>query len=144
MTETPTPTASALRAISALAVIKVNWEENKDYIANFIPIVAHCIRRGEHDAISIPEIQELTTETFGLRIPTGPLQTILNRMSREGLVHRSHGTFTRVPDALDDFDLGAAREDVLRQHENLVGRLADFAKSIGRDWSDDQAERARC
>jgi hypothetical protein len=40
------PTGDGLRAVSALAVVKVNWDENKDYIANFIPIVAHCIRRG--------------------------------------------------------------------------------------------------
>jgi hypothetical protein len=140
--ESTRPNAEVLRAISALAVVKVNWDDSKDYIANFVPIIAHCIRRGEHDAISVPETQALVQESFGLRIPLGPLQTILNRMSKHGLVRRHHGTYARIPERLEEFDLGAEREDVLRQHANLVARLVEFAASIGRDWDEEQAERA--
>lgn len=39
--QSASPTPEILRAISALAVIKVNWDESKDHIANFVPIVAH-------------------------------------------------------------------------------------------------------
>jgi hypothetical protein len=131
-----------LRAISALAVVKVNWDENKDYIANFIPVVAHCIGRGEHDEVSRPDTQAIVDAEFGLRIPHGAMQTILNRMAREGLLTRRHGIFVRKADALADFDLGSEREDVLRQHRNLVGRLVEFAAELGREWNEEQAERA--
>ncbi len=143
MTETAElPTGAVLRAVSALAVIKVNWDENKDYIANFVPVVAHCIRGAEHDAISLPDTQALVYETFGLRIPQGPLQTILHRMSRENILRRRHGVYYRVPEALEHFDLGADRADVLRQHAHLVALLVDFAARLGRQWDEAQAEQA--
>lgn len=131
-----------LRAISALAVIKVNWDEDKDYIANFVPIVAHCLRQGDHDEISLSETQTLIEVTFGLRIPQGPLQTILARMAREKLVERRRRVYVRVPEALEQIDLGSSREDVLRQHAHLVDLLVTFAGRQGREWSDEQAEQA--
>jgi hypothetical protein len=143
VTETAERTSGAvLRAVSALAVIKVNWDESKDYIANFVPIVAHCIRNGDHDAISLPDTQTLVHESFGLRIPQGPLQTILHRMSRDKLLKRKHGVYYRVPEALAEFDLGPDRADVLRQHAHLVALLIDFAGRLGRQWDEAQAEGA--
>jgi hypothetical protein len=139
---TPEHTPDALRAISALAVIKVNWDESKDYIANFIPIVAHCISRGEHDEVSLPDTQTIVEAEFGLRIPHGAMQTILNRMAREGLLNRNRGIFVRKADVLGGFDLGSEREAVLRQHRNLVARLVEFAAGLGREWDAEQAERA--
>ncbi len=131
-----------LRAISALAVIKVNWDDDKDYIANFVPIVAHCLRSGDRDEISMPETQELIEATFGLRIPQGPLRTLLSRMAREGLVERRHRVYVRMPDALAQIDLGSTRADVLRQHAHLVDLLVAFAARQGREWSEEQAETA--
>lgn len=136
------PTSDQLRAVSALAVIKVNWDDNKDYIANFVPVVAHCIRRAEHDTVSLADTQTLVEDNFGLRIPQGALRTILGRMARDGLVSRRHGAYTRVPEVLEDIDLGAAREDVLRQHAHLVALLVDFAGRHGREWDAAQAEQA--
>ncbi len=131
-----------LRAVSALAVIKVNWDENKDYIANFVSIVAHCVGQGEHEEVSLSETQELIEETFGLRIPLGPLETILHRMAREGLLRRRNGVYARDSRALAYHDLGSEREQVLRQHNHLVDLLAKFAAAKGREWSEGQAERA--
>lgn len=70
----------ALRAIAALAVIKVNWDENRDYIANFVPIVAHCIGRGERDEVSLPDTQAIVEAEFGLQIPPGSPSTTAVRI----------------------------------------------------------------
>lgn len=136
------PAPDLLRAISALAVIKVNWDQDKDYIANFVPIVAHCLRRGEHDEISLSETQTLIEDTFGLRIPQGPLRTILGRMAREKLVERRRRVYVRNSEALERIDLGSARENVLRQHAHLVDLLVAFAAKQGREWTEEQAEEA--
>ena len=130
------------RAVAALAVIKVNWDDNKDYIANFVPVVAHCLRESAVDAISLPETQSQIDRDFGLRIPQGPLKTILNRMAREGMVERSHGVYRKVAEALKEINLGPTRESVLRQHAHLVKRLQEFAGGLGREWTEDQADRA--
>lgn len=137
-----TAAASSLRAVAALAVIKVNWDENKDYIANFVAVVAHCIREAEQDAISLPDTQKHVEANFGLRIPQGPLKTILHRMARDGLVQRQRGVYVRKSEALEGINLGPARESVLRQHAHLVGRLVEFAGRLDREWTEEQAERA--
>src|SRR4051812_37019607 len=76
---------------------------------------------------------------LAFRIPQGPLQTILHRMSRDKLLKRKHGIYYRMPEALAEFDLGPDRADVLRQHAHLVALLIDFAARLGRQWDEAQA-----
>jgi hypothetical protein len=135
-------TPTSLRAVAALAVVKVSWDDNKDYIANFIPIIAHCIREAEADAVSASQIQELIHSTFSLRIPLGPLETILHRMAREGLLRRDNHIYVRDDEALEASNLGPVRDCVLREEANVVDRLIEFAASLGRNWNEEQAERA--
>lgn len=134
--------AASLRALAALAILKVNWDERKDYIANFLPIVAHCIRQADGDVVAIADIQESVRETFEIRIPQGPLKTILGRASREGLLKREQNVYRRNDEALQELTLGPAREGVLREHAHLVQRLTEYAGTLGRTWSAEQADRA--
>lgn len=139
----PHASPDGLRAVAALAVLKVNWDERRDYIANFTPLIAHCVRESGAAAVSVPEIQDRVWETFGLRIPQGPLKTIVHRASRDGLMDREHNVYRPNTQALQDLSLAAVRESVLRQHAHLVERLRDFAeRQLGRSWSEEQAERA--
>jgi hypothetical protein len=132
-----------MRAVAALAILKVNWDEQQDYIANFVPIVAHCLREVEAEAVSIPNLQEQIRDAFGLRIPQGPLKTILGRAGRAGIVTREHGVYRPNREALRDMTLGPARDGALRQHNHLVERLVEYAnREQHRSWSHDQAERA--
>jgi len=135
--------SAGIRTVAALAILKVNWDERQDYIANFVPIVGHCLRDAQAEAVSIPDLQELVRGSFGLRIPQGPLKTILGRAARLGLVTREHGVYWPNREALRDMTLGPAREGVLRQHTRLVESLVDYAeREHGRSWSHDQGERA--
>src|SRR4051812_36430276 len=92
--------AALHRAVATLAIIKVNWDEHQDYIANFIPLVASAIRSADSDEVSIPEVQSQIQSDFGLTLPQGALRTILNRAARDGLVRREHGIYRRNEDAL--------------------------------------------
>lgn len=134
-------TGASLKAIAALAILKVNWDERRDYIGNFVPVVAHCLRESEAQAVSVPELQESVLETFGLRIPQGPLKTILHRAAKDGLVRRSYNVY-KPTEALAEINLNPARDSVLRQHGHLVQKLVEFATEDGRDWSQEQAEGA--
>lgn len=132
---------ASLKGIATLAILKVNWDERRDYIGNFVPLVAHCLRESGAKAASVPELQESVLTTFGLRIPQGALQTILHRAAREGLVSRSHSIY-QPTERLTEVNLNPARDSVLRQHHHLVQRLIEFAADNGRDWSEEKAEQA--
>ena len=132
-------TGASLKAIAAVAILKVNWDERRDYIGNFVPLVAHCLRESAEEAVSVPELQESVLETFGLRIPQGPLKTILHRAAKDGLVRRSYNVY-KPTEALAEINLNPARDSVLRQHGHLVQKLVEFATKNGRDWSQEEAE----
>jgi hypothetical protein len=147
MTSAATDSASPLvrleRALSTLAILKVNWDQRRDYIENFVPLVAAAVRDSPQDEVSLGDIQQRILLAFGLMIPQGALKTILGRMAREKLIAREHGIYRRRSEALEKFDLAPAREEAKRQHEALVTKLVGFAQdTFGRSWSRDDAEAA--
>lgn len=67
-----TTTASITAPLISLAMLKVHWHtRHKDYVDNFVPMVAECIRTSEHDVVSIPALQQEVRTAFGLRLPLG-------------------------------------------------------------------------
>jgi hypothetical protein len=135
--------AASLKAVATLAILKVNWDDERDYIANFVPLVAHCVRESGAEAVSVAEIQERATATFGLRIPQGALKTILRRACQDGLVRRSNNVY-RPTEELSAVNLDPVRESVLRQHAHLVDRLRDFASARGKKTGRKIRQSARC
>lgn len=46
------------QTIVSLTILKVNWDKRRqDYLENFIPIIAECIRLSRHDVISVSELK---------------------------------------------------------------------------------------
>ena len=81
-------------ALISLAVLKVNWDRNRQsYIDNFVPFVAECIRVQETEVVSTPEVQQAIGTSFRLRIPQNVIGRILTRARRFGYVH----VRTRLP-----------------------------------------------
>ncbi len=131
------------KSITSLAIIKVNWDDKKDHIASFVPLVAHCLLNAKADEISLLDLQGSIREYFGLRVPQYALKTVLKRAKKDGLVKIEHDVYRRELAALQSCDLSSARQKVICQHENIVSRLVEFSNSIhGRDWSKTEAEEA--
>lgn len=131
------------QAITSLAIIKVNWDRGNDYIENFVPFVAECLRSTPQEEVSLPEIQREITHSFSLKIPQGALKTVLQRCCKHGFVNREKGIYIRNSEALTDLGLGRVRGNVLRQHEALIKKLIDFCeKEYGIAWQREEAESA--
>jgi hypothetical protein len=129
--------------IPTLAVVKVNWDEQHDYIQNFVPLIAHSLAQDTEEAISLPEVQRRVQADWGLTIPQAALKAILSRAKRDGIVRKEHGVFKKNFDALEEADLGALKESALREYAALVAQLADFANEhFGRNWTSEEAEKA--
>ena len=45
--------------VLSLAFLKVSWDiYGRDYLENFIPFVAECLRFASSDVVAIPELQK--------------------------------------------------------------------------------------
>jgi len=92
------------QVIASLAILKVNWDRGHDYIENFVPFVAECLRVAPQAEVSLPELQTAVAESFGLSIPQGALMTILKRAVKRGYAKRQEGLYLREEEALAALD----------------------------------------
>ena len=129
--------------VPSLAILKVNWDEGRDYIENFVPFIAECIRMAPQPEVCLPELQSCVGKTFGFNIPQGALNTILRRAARRGYVERGEGIYRRNDEALAKLGFSMRRTEVLRKYEALIEKLVDFcAARFSVEWSKDEAEAA--
>jgi hypothetical protein len=130
--------------LASLAILKVNWDTHqRDYIGNFVPFLAECLKEMPQDEVSLEELRDLVFAAFGLAIPHGPLRTILARAQKEGLVRVDHGIYRREGEALRRASITPTRDRVIRAQAQLVAKLREFcAARHDIEWNDEQAEQA--
>lgn len=130
--------------ITSLAILKVNWDKGQDYIENFVPFVAECLRTAAQDEVSLPELQDAISDKFGFKIPEGALKTILIRAARRhGYVQRTKGIYRRNEQALASLDYPRMRAVAARQHNALIAKLVQFCEARYEiSWSQEEAEVA--
>jgi hypothetical protein len=124
--------------------LKANWDEyQKDYLETFVPIVAESVRLLEHDIVSLPELQSVLKDQFGLNIPPRSLKIILARMKKRGYIKLENQAFVREHNKLATLEFRQTRQQVLTMHEALMTQLRDFAEQRCKThWTDNEAESA--
>ncbi len=133
----------AERLVTSLAILKVNWDKGRDYIANYVPFVAECLRKAPQPEVSLADLQAAVNAEFGLKIPLGALKTVLRRAAKIGFVTPTEGIYRRNDAALARLDLAPVRDDMLRRYEALMAKLIDFcANRYDVRWSPEDAEAA--
>jgi hypothetical protein len=131
-------------SIVSLAILKVNWDKKrKDYVDNFVPIVAEAIRLSQHDVVSLPALQQDLLSGFGLRIPQNQLRAILSRVSKQGYIRSENRVFKRVPEELAKLTFDTVQRQVVAKHEQVLKSVITFAKErFDLDWTLEDAENA--
>ena len=139
-----TTTTSITAPLISLAMLKVYWDtRRKDYIDNFVPMVAECIRTSGHDVVSIPTLQQNVRTAFGLRLPQHNLRIILNRIAKLGLILRKDKVYVRDQDALGRLNFDVVQSSVVAMHEQLIASLRSFARERHQlDWTVEDTEKA--
>jgi len=108
------PKAMSERVTASLAILKVNWDEGNDYIENFVPFLAECVRIAPQPEVSLPQLQTLMADTFGLVLPQAALKTILKRVASTTVLQ----SIIRSPGTVRTSDMGvvaAARAPGVRR-----------------------------
>lgn len=139
-----TRTTIDVRAITSLAVLKVNWDElRRDYLENYMPFLAEALRASENDRVSLPDVTERLRALIGFDVPQGVVRTLLGRAKKSGHVRLANGVFHIDRAAIPSEPLARKEGDLRRDCESLVLKLAAFASErFGETWSGMEAERA--
>lgn len=137
-------TPKSRSALTGLAVLKVNWDRlGKDYVENFVPIVVECLRGAADDEVSLPALQGLIREQFGLSLPLNALRVVIKRAAKRGYLRRDAGVFYRIREKCDDPGFRDAQRKVESIHVTVVTRLREFAnRDHGRSWDEETTEAA--
>lgn len=130
------------QTIVSLAILKVNWDKRKqDYLENFVPIVAECVRLSRHDVISAGELIGQLESRFGLRFPHSAINTILRRLRKRDYIRLEHNVYHRNNRMLASLDFHEVQQSVVKMHDSLIKSMLEYCKQeFGIDWTQDEAE----
>lgn len=130
--------------ITSLAILKVNWDElRKDYLENFVLLIAECIRQGDTEVISVSTLQTDLKKRFGLFIPQHGIKAILRRVQKLQYIRKENNVYYRNKNELRGLDFKKTQQGVVEKHEKLIASLIRFTASrFDIKWTDTEAESA--
>lgn len=128
----------------SLAVLQVNWDERKkDYLDNFVPIIAECVRLQKIEVVSTGILKADLQSRFGLDIPASAVNTILRRLRKDGYVCVKDGIYYKNNEKLSSLNFHEIQQNVVRMHDSLIANMIDYCKKeFDFDWSPEEAENS--
>ena len=125
----------------SLGILQVNWDERKkDYLDNFVPIIAECIRLQKSEVVSTGVLKTDIESRFGLNIPASAVNTILRRLRRDGYVYIKDRIYYRNNDTLSSLNFHEVQQSVMRMHDSLISDMIAYCKKeFDLDWSPEEA-----
>jgi len=130
--------------IVSLAILKANADIlHKDYIENFVPLVAQCIKEQAEEVVSVIEVQRSLKDKFGLDLPYSVIDTILRRVKRAKYTRRAQGVYFRNEQELEKLNFQDIQIQLVIQYDKIVELLRSFCEEeYGRKISTQDAEDA--
>lgn len=127
-----------------LAILKVNWDKNRDVIHNFMPLVGYAITTLPTDVVSVTELKEAIQTAANFRIPTGALESLVRRASRPPYryVERKAQNFHRILQNIPSANFIEERERVQASFERLFNEFNAFCAETFAEHSEGDASRA--
>jgi hypothetical protein len=65
-----------------LAILKVNWDERRDIIHNFMPLIGYAISLMDDTTITVPDLKKKIIEVAQFDIAGGALETMIRRAAK--------------------------------------------------------------
>lgn len=115
----------------SLALLKANWDlQQKDYLDNFVPLVAECIRLAEHDAVVANDLQAQLRTRFGINLPQNVLNTLLRRVAKRGYLRLEHNIYYRDAASLSNLNFQSRQSQVIRMYEELTRSFQLYCSEV--------------
>lgn len=112
-----------------LAVLMAQWEQRQhDQIETFVPFVLNLLKKERYEVVNVSELQQDFLSEYGIAVPYQPLQAIVHRLSKTGLIKRTaQGSVPNYEQIdLQDFDLISKEQE--RNYNKVIDELVRFAK----------------
>jgi hypothetical protein len=135
----------ASAAIISLAILKVNWDEQRrDYLQTFVPIIAECIRLSGSEVVATSELRDALLRRFGLSLPHNVVERLLRRLKRAGYLIVDEARMYRPErEKLGQLGFHEVQQRVLADHQALIESLMAFqSQRYAVGWTAEEAEAA--
>lgn len=131
--------------LASYAILKVNWEqpERKDYLDNFVLIIAEAICHLSSDIISLSDLQSQIKTRFGFEIPQNTINSLLKRVRKQGYINVANGVYRKDVKKLGELNFRAIQQSVIQSHESLIRGIIGFVSAnYETNWTHEDAENA--
>ena len=130
--------------VSSLAILTSNWYVNKrDYIENFVPFIATLIKKRGYEQLDVKTVCADFAAEFGLSIPYHPMQTVLIRARKRGLLKKYSGVYVPIKDKVLEHEFSGSAKDQMRKQEKVIKEIGCFAsEKYSYEMPRDRAESA--
>jgi hypothetical protein len=116
------------KTIKSIALLKVIYERDKDYMDLFIPFIATLILTMDYRIIEVERICLDFEREFGLIIPYHPMMTLLKRAKKRGLIKIENGAYIPDHKNLEHFDISTKTFEKTKEIDSLIQRFIGFSK----------------
>lgn len=128
--------------ITSLAILKVNFDElQKDYIENFVPLVAEAIRVLDDDYITTPTVKDKLIQLFKIDLPQNVIKTLFRRLEKYNYITQEYRVYKRNLEELNKLNFRDKQQKILAQHESLIKSMIVFVEEkFKMTWLEEEAE----
>jgi len=113
------------RGLATLALLKTRFDQGQDHLSMLEPFIVDGLAHCHQESFLPSDIAELVQQRCRLAVPADSVRTVLNRLSKKGIVRAHGGRFLTTGPVLDPH-LDQAREAIESQQRALAGALVAF------------------
>jgi len=116
------------KTLFGLALLSYNWDNHKkDIIDSYVPLVCNSIKNKIQTKVSREIVQSDLHETYGIKIPLGAIESILKRMTKDGLLKKEAGEYLVIFDKICYAVKDSQKDELDIAFKSLVADLKKFS-----------------
>ncbi len=118
------------KALFGLAFLSYNWETHKrDILDSYIPLFAEIVSTKGYNKISRDIVKADLLEEFGINMPLGAIEGVINRMIKEGIFTREQGLYLVVHSNIKKWLNNTHKEEINNSFEETISAIRGYSKT---------------
>lgn len=119
------------KTLFGLALISYNWEKGKkDIIDSYTPLVCASIKLKAYSKITRENVQDDFKEFYGIDIPLGAIESIMNRMSKNSLLAKQMGEWLVNYDKVCEIVKNDDKDELDTAFQELIIELNKYCLDV--------------
>lgn len=138
-TQQPEFTMQRLRAYSYAAVL---FDESKDIISSFLPLIEYVIVNSEKNVITWNNLVSLIDKIYHTKIPSATLHNLLYLLKEKGVI--SFNKLSKEVNIIDKSKISAKQDNIDNYLQELLDQFCSFLQQKGQNINCDSARDIIC